>query len=99
MANQEHYLFPHPETSDKQGLLAMGGDLSPGRILQAYAQGIFPWYEPGCPPGQGGSIQARAGQDAKPFIQFVRYQEKGLLELLSKYVYLWRILNLLKNIL
>ncbi|KTD59017.1 leucyl/phenylalanyl-tRNA--protein transferase [Legionella shakespearei DSM 23087] len=46
---QEEYRFPHPETSDKQGLLAMGGDLAPGRILQAYSQGIFPWYEPGCP--------------------------------------------------
>lgn len=43
------YLFPDPETSDAQGLLAMGGDLSPQRILQAYSQGIFPWFEPGCP--------------------------------------------------
>jgi len=43
------YIFPNPETSDKQGLLVMGGDLSPPRILQAYSQGIFPWYEPGCP--------------------------------------------------
>jgi len=43
------YTFPDPETSDKQGLLAMGGDLSPKRILQAYSQGIFPWFEPGCP--------------------------------------------------
>lgn len=45
----ENYIFPDPETSDKQGLLAIGGDLSPQRILQAYTQGIFPWYEPGCP--------------------------------------------------
>jgi len=43
------YIFPDPETSDKQGLLAMGGDLNPERILQAYSQGIFPWFEPGCP--------------------------------------------------
>lgn len=43
------HIFPHPETSDKQGLLAMGGDLSPERILAAYSQGIFPWFEPGCP--------------------------------------------------
>lgn len=27
----------------------MGGDLTPARILQAYSQGIFPWFEPGCP--------------------------------------------------
>ena len=45
----DQYIFPDPETSDKQGLLAIGGDLSPQRILQAYSQGIFPWYEPGCP--------------------------------------------------
>lgn len=43
------YIFPNPETSDKQGLLAIGGDLRPQRILQAYSQGIFPWFEPGCP--------------------------------------------------
>lgn len=46
---RDDYLFPHPETSDKQGLLMMGGDLEPERILQAYSQGIFPWYNPGCP--------------------------------------------------
>lgn len=45
----ENYRFPNPETSDKQGLLAIGGNLSPQRILQAYSQGIFPWFEPGCP--------------------------------------------------
>lgn len=47
--SKEEYKFPHPDQSDKQGLLAMGGDLSPERLLQAYSQGIFPWYEPGCP--------------------------------------------------
>jgi leucyl/phenylalanyl-tRNA--protein transferase len=31
------------------GLLAAGGDLSPARLLSAYAQGIFPWYSPGEP--------------------------------------------------
>lgn len=46
---RDQYIFPHPESSDKQGLLAIGGELSPKRILQAYSQGIFPWYEPGCP--------------------------------------------------
>jgi leucyl/phenylalanyl-tRNA--protein transferase len=29
---------------EPDGLLAMGGDLTPGRILAAYRQGIFPWY-------------------------------------------------------
>ncbi|KTC73073.1 leucyl/phenylalanyl-tRNA-protein transferase [Legionella birminghamensis] len=45
----EHYPFPDPESSDAQGLLAIGGDLSSGRLLSAYRQGIFPWFEPGCP--------------------------------------------------
>ena len=36
--------FPHPEESDPSGLLAVGGDLSPERLLFAYASGIFPWY-------------------------------------------------------
>lgn len=45
----EQLIFPDPETSDKQGLLMIGGDLLPERILQAYSQGIFPWYSPGSP--------------------------------------------------
>ena len=36
--------FPHPEESDPSGLLAVGGDLSPERLMLAYASGIFPWY-------------------------------------------------------
>ena len=34
---------------DPQGLLAGGGDLSPERLLAAYARGIFPWYSAGQP--------------------------------------------------
>lgn len=45
----ENYVFPDPETSDRQGLLLIGGDLKPQRILHAYSQGIFPWYGPGTP--------------------------------------------------
>jgi leucyl/phenylalanyl-tRNA--protein transferase len=37
--------FPAPESSDETGLLAYGGDLGPERLLSAYAQGAFPWYE------------------------------------------------------
>lgn len=40
------YHFPDPETSDEDGLLAVGGDLSPPCLLQAYSQGIFPWFNP-----------------------------------------------------
>lgn len=40
--------FPDPSMalSEPNGLLAMGGDLSPRRLRNAYAAGIFPWYNP-----------------------------------------------------
>jgi leucyl/phenylalanyl-tRNA---protein transferase len=43
--------FPPPDTAlrEPDGLLAAGGDLSPARLLAAYAAGIFPWYEEGQP--------------------------------------------------
>ncbi|MEZ4988616.1 MAG: leucyl/phenylalanyl-tRNA--protein transferase [Saprospiraceae bacterium] len=41
--------FPPPETADRFGMLALGGDLSTERLLTAYTQGIFPWYNPGEP--------------------------------------------------
>lgn len=34
---------------EPDGLLAMGGDLTPARLLNAYRHGIFPWYSPGQP--------------------------------------------------
>jgi len=37
--------FPDPRKSDGRGLLAYGGDLAAERLLSAYAQGIFPWYD------------------------------------------------------
>jgi leucyl/phenylalanyl-tRNA--protein transferase len=37
--------FPPPSEADVHGLLAWGGDLRPERLISAYAQGIFPWYE------------------------------------------------------
>jgi leucyl/phenylalanyl-tRNA--protein transferase len=36
--------FPPVEICDSEGLLAMGGDLSPERLLHAYHNGIFPWF-------------------------------------------------------
>jgi leucyl/phenylalanyl-tRNA--protein transferase len=42
--------FPDPAGSDDEGLLAIGGDLSPERLLFAYEHGIFPWYDEGLPP-------------------------------------------------
>ena len=45
----EKYAFPALETASAEGLLAIGGDLDPERILSAYRQGIFPWYSAGQP--------------------------------------------------
>ncbi len=38
-------IFPPVHLAEPDGLLAMGGDLSPERLLLAYKSGIFPWYE------------------------------------------------------
>jgi len=38
-----------PELADTFGLVAVGGDLSPDRLLQAYRNGIFPWFDEGDP--------------------------------------------------
>jgi leucyl/phenylalanyl-tRNA---protein transferase len=35
--------FPDPSDADADGLLAVGGDLTPSRLLAAYKKGIFPW--------------------------------------------------------
>jgi leucyl/phenylalanyl-tRNA--protein transferase len=42
-------IFPDPRRASKEGLLAIGGDLSPQRLLLAYVLGIFPWYGEGEP--------------------------------------------------
>jgi leucyl/phenylalanyl-tRNA--protein transferase len=41
--------FPNPTLSNSDGLLAVGGDLSPQRLLLAYQMGIFPWFNEGDP--------------------------------------------------
>lgn len=43
------YAFPSAELAEDDGLLAIGGDLAPLRLLTAYANGIFPWYNEGEP--------------------------------------------------
>ena len=40
----DELVFPPPEYADPSGLLAVGGDLSSERLLEAYRQGIFPWF-------------------------------------------------------
>ncbi len=41
--------FPAVENAGREGLLCIGGDLSPERLLLAYRNGIFPWYSEGDP--------------------------------------------------
>lgn len=41
--------FPPAEHASREGLLAVGGDLRPERLLEAYRAGIFPWYNDGQP--------------------------------------------------
>ncbi|MBB3321210.1 MULTISPECIES: leucyl/phenylalanyl-tRNA--protein transferase [unclassified Atlantibacter] len=49
--SRESITFPSPEGAlrEPNGLLALGGDLSPARLLMAYQRGIFPWFSPGDP--------------------------------------------------
>ena len=42
-------VFPDPSEAEGDGLLAVGGDLAPERLLEAYAHGIFPWFNEGDP--------------------------------------------------
>ncbi|MDC7125322.1 MAG: leucyl/phenylalanyl-tRNA--protein transferase [Spirochaetales bacterium] len=37
--------FPLPEEASEDGVVAWGGNLSPGMLLSAYSQGVFPWYD------------------------------------------------------
>jgi leucyl/phenylalanyl-tRNA--protein transferase len=41
--------FPPPDDAEPSGLLAVGGDLAPPRLLLAYSMGIFPWYNDDLP--------------------------------------------------
>ena len=43
--NSSDLRFPPVDAASPEGLLAVGGDLRPERLLEAYCHGIFPWYE------------------------------------------------------
>jgi len=38
------FRFPDPDSATDEGIVASGGNLSPGMLLSAYRQGIFPWF-------------------------------------------------------
>ena len=45
----EELFFPSVSEANRDGILAIGGDLSPERLILAYKSGIFPWFEDGEP--------------------------------------------------
>ncbi len=47
MEEEAIYDFPDVNTADRNGLLAVGGNLSFGTLMNAYTKGVFPWYNPG----------------------------------------------------
>jgi leucyl/phenylalanyl-tRNA--protein transferase len=49
LLNSNEELFPPAEVADDSGILAVGGSVTPRRLLAAYRQGIFPWYSEGQP--------------------------------------------------
>ncbi len=46
---EQFFRFPPVEQASPEGIVASGGNLSPGMLLSAYRQGIFPWFGPGEP--------------------------------------------------
>lgn len=44
LGENEYYPFPDPREARAEGIVGVGGNLSPGMLLSAYRQGIFPWF-------------------------------------------------------
>jgi leucyl/phenylalanyl-tRNA--protein transferase len=42
--SEENFAFPPLHLADEEGLLLVGGRVTPQRVLEAYKKGIFPWY-------------------------------------------------------
>jgi leucyl/phenylalanyl-tRNA---protein transferase len=42
--DEDRFFFPPVDDADEEGLLLIGGKVSPGRVIDAYRKGIFPWY-------------------------------------------------------
>lgn len=45
----DQIVFPSPDLAEENGLLAVGGDLMPERLIAGYRRGIFPWFSEGDP--------------------------------------------------
>ena len=49
LGEDERLSFPSPEKAKHSSIIVWGGNLSPGMLLSAYEQGLFPWYSEGEP--------------------------------------------------
>jgi leucyl/phenylalanyl-tRNA--protein transferase len=47
--SEEQFRFPPLQHADEEGLLVIGGRVTPQRVLEAYRKGIFPWYSDDLP--------------------------------------------------
>ena len=45
LPDDNYQLFPHPGEAESNGLIAVSRDLHPQRLIGAYANGLFPWFE------------------------------------------------------
>ena len=78
--SKKNLAFPDPNFAEKDGLLAVGGDLTPERIILAYQSGIFPWYNDGEPicwysPHERFVILPNEVKISKSMLQFMRSQK------------------------
>ena len=49
LSENQRFIFPDPAEAEHPSIVAWGGNLSPGMLLSAYEQGLFPWYSDGEP--------------------------------------------------
>lgn len=75
--------FPNPKLAEEDGLLAIGGDLSVDRLVHAYSNGIFPWFNQGEPilwwcPQERFIIKPSAIHVSKSMKKFFKKHEIGL---------------------
>jgi len=82
LLDSEQPQFPHPRHAVKEpdGLLAVGGNLSPSTLINAYRQGIFPWYQDDDPilwwsPSQRCLIPMAGLHLSKSLVRTLRRQE------------------------
>lgn len=71
------YIFPNPKEASDEGLLAYGGDLSSSRILAAYRNGIFPWFNENDPilwwsPNPRMLLYPKSFKTSKSFARVIR---------------------------